>query len=79
MYQPALDFPTWSFAAAIRAELKRWTLLPSDKGAVENSSIASSTAAVNEFQSTLRVFQRALRWDAEFEGTSPLIEVVMGR
>ncbi len=44
--------------------MKRWTLLPSDKGAVENSSIASSTAAEIEFQSTFLVFQRALRWDA---------------
>ncbi len=32
VYRPALDFHTWSFASAIRIELKRWTLSPSDKG-----------------------------------------------
>ncbi len=49
VYRPVLDFPTWSFAAARMTELKRWTLSPNDKGAVENSSIASSVAAENEF------------------------------
>ncbi len=49
------------------------------KGAVENSSIASSTAAENESQSTFLVFQRALRWDAEAAGTSHLMVIVMGR
>ncbi len=44
--------------------MKRWTLSPSDKGAVENSSIASSTAVENVFQSTFLVLQRALRRDA---------------
>ncbi len=69
VYRPALDFPTWSFAAARRAELKRFTLLRSEIGAGENSSIASSTAAVNEFQSILRGFQRALGWDAQVAAT----------
>ncbi len=32
VYRPALDFPTWSFAAARRAELKRWTLSRTDTG-----------------------------------------------
>ncbi len=79
VYRKALDFPTWSFAAARRAELKRWTLSLSDIGAVENCSIASSTAAENAFQSMFLVFHRALRWDAEIAGTSHLMVVVMGR
>ncbi len=79
VYRPAFDFPTWSFAAARRAELKRWTLSLSDIGAVENSSVASSTAAENKFQSTFLGFQRVLRWDAEAAGISHLIVVVMGR
>ncbi len=33
----------------------------------------------NEFQSTLLLFQRTLRWDAEAAGTSHLMVVVMGR
>ncbi len=60
VYRPALDFPTSSFAAVRKAELKRWTLSWSDIGVGENSSIASSMAAENAFQSTLLVFQRAL-------------------
>ncbi len=60
VYRPALDFPTGSFSAARRAELKRLNLSRSEIGAVENSFIASSMAAVNEFQSILRGFQRAL-------------------
>ncbi len=79
VYRPALDFPTWSFAAARRTELKGWTLSPSDKGAVENSSIASSAEMENEFQSAFLVCQRTLRWDAEAAGTSHLMVVVMGR
>ncbi len=79
VYQPTLDIPTWSFAAARRTELKRWTLPPSDKGAVEDSSIASSAAAENEFQLTFLVFQRALRWDAKAAGTSHRMVVVMGK
>ncbi len=75
VYRPALDFPTWSFAAARRTE-KRWNLSPRDKGTVENSSIASSTAAENEFQSTFPVFQRALRWDA-VEGAGILGEMLV--
>ncbi len=59
--------------------MKRWTLSPSDKGAVENSSVASSTAAENEFQSTFLVFQRALHWDADAADTSHLMVVLMGR
>ncbi len=72
MYRPALDFPTWGFAAAMRAELKRWTLSQSDIGAGENSLIASATAE-NEFHSTLVLFQRALQWDTEVTGTSYLM------
>ncbi len=55
--------------------MKRWTLSLSDIGAVEKSSVASSTAAENEFQSTFLVFQQALRWDAEAIGTSNLMVV----
>ncbi len=58
--------------------MKLWTLSRNDIGAVENSSIASSTAVENEFQSTLLVFQRTLRLDAEVAGTSHLMVVVMG-
>ncbi len=55
--------------------MKRWTLLLSDIGTVEKSSVASSTAAEIEFQSTFLVFQQALRWDAEVAGTSHLMVV----
>ncbi len=73
VYRPALDFLTWSFVVAKGTELKQWTLSSSDKEVVGNGSIAPSTAAENEFQSTFLVFQRTLRWDAEDAGTSHLM------